>query len=160
MFAYQVNCLLYCNNIVRAFWTDPSTMSSVDDCVMNIGLNSARKHNPFIVCQILETYAFVLGSRMGHWQDCIEGSGSEWRRRYLRVLRRVPSREQDSGRVSGHSETTRLRTAAKYAMGGLTAMAIWESLRPRARGTLNSRVSASLDQREFTFGHWTHTNEL
>jgi hypothetical protein len=86
MFAYQVNCLLHCKNIMRVFWADPPTLSSVDDCVMNNGMNSARKQNPLIVCQVLETYPVAVCSRMGHWEDGIERSGSEWRRRYLRVL--------------------------------------------------------------------------
>jgi hypothetical protein len=86
MLRYQVNCLLSRNNIVRVFWTDSPALRRVDDCVMNNGMDSARQQNPFIVCQILDAYAFVLGSRMGHWEDRIERRHREWRRSYLRVL--------------------------------------------------------------------------
>jgi hypothetical protein len=83
---YQVNSLLSGNNVVCVFRTDSPTLRRVDDCVMNKGMNSARQQNPFVVCQILEMYVFVSGSRMGHWQDRVERRHGEWRRSYLRVL--------------------------------------------------------------------------
>jgi hypothetical protein len=98
-----MNGLLSCDNVVPVFRTDSPTLGRVDDCVMNNGMNSACQQNPFVVCQILDMYAFVSGSRMGHWQDCVErrhgGMAPQLSESPLAVL----SREQDSGRVSGHS---------------------------------------------------------
>ncbi len=102
----QMNRLLSCNNVVRVFGADSLTSRRVHDCVMNDGVNSSRQQNPFIFCQVLEHDVFLLGSRVGLWENGIERRQSEWHGCDLRVLRRC--RDQRQIQFAGHDTPDQL----------------------------------------------------
>ena len=88
MLRYQVNRLLWRNNVVCAFRSNSLTSCRGHDCIVNDWMNSAREQNPFIFCQILEREVFFLDSRVALWKSRIERRQNEWRGLDLRVLRR------------------------------------------------------------------------
>jgi hypothetical protein len=73
-----VNCLLGCSHIVRVFRNDSLTPCCFHDCFMNGGMNPSREHNPVILCQISESYVFVLSSRVSLGEGRIERRQSKW----------------------------------------------------------------------------------
>jgi hypothetical protein len=100
MLRYQVSRLLSRNDVVRVFRTDSRMSSGVHDSVVNDGVNSAREENPIISRQISEGDVFLLGSRVGLRESCIERRQRKWHGRDLRVLRR--RRYQRQIQFSGH----------------------------------------------------------
>ena len=55
---------------------------------MHKWMNSFRKQNPVVLCQILENQALFVSSRVGFEKSSVERSPSEWYSRDLNVLRR------------------------------------------------------------------------
>ena len=106
MLRYQVNRLLSRNKFVGVFRSDSLTSCRVHDCAMNDGVNSSREQNPFISCQILEHYVFLLGGRVGLWENRIKRRHSEWHGRDLRVVRRC--RHQRQIQFAGHDTPDQL----------------------------------------------------
>ena len=79
---------------MRVSWSNSLPSCRGHDCVVNDGMKSSREQNPFIFCQILEQYVFLVGSRVGLWENGIEWRESEWHGRDLRVLRRCRHQRQ------------------------------------------------------------------
>jgi hypothetical protein len=75
---YEVNRFLRCNDIVSAFRNDSLTPSCFHDCVVDNGVNSARKQNPVIFRQISERDLFFFGSGVTFRKNRIERCQDEW----------------------------------------------------------------------------------
>ncbi|MGB0048066.1 MAG: hypothetical protein WBP70_11495, partial [Terriglobales bacterium] len=78
MLRYQVNRLLWRNNVMRSLRSNSLTSCRIHDCVMDDWMNSAREQNPFIFCQILERELFLFGSRVVFRKNRIQRRQSEW----------------------------------------------------------------------------------
>jgi hypothetical protein len=50
-------------------------------------MNSFRKQNPLVLCQILENQAFLVSNRVSLWKCSVELSGSKWHSGDLGMLR-------------------------------------------------------------------------
>src|SRR5438552_17413038 len=87
MLRYELDRLLWRNDIVSVLGDNRFTSCCIHDCLMHKWMNPFRKQNPLVLCQILENQAFFVGSRVGFRKCGVERSGSKWHSRNLGILR-------------------------------------------------------------------------
>ena len=112
-------------------------------------VNSSRQQNPFIFRQILERYLFLLGSRVGLWENCIERSQSEWHGRDLGVLRRCRHQSQ----FSSPAMTLRTNSIENSAAGLPHCSPPWTS--PPARCSPRANLATAAKSSSPSYGIWT-----
>jgi hypothetical protein len=88
MLRYELDRLLWRNDIVSVLGDNRFTSGCIHDCLMHKWMNPFRKQNPLVFCQILENQAFFVSSRVGFEKSSVERSPSECYSRDLNVLGR------------------------------------------------------------------------
>jgi hypothetical protein len=88
MLRYELDRLLWRNDIVSVLGDDRFTPCRIHDCLMHKWMNPFRKQNPLVLCQILENQALFVSSPVGVEKSDVEWSPSERYSRDLNVLGR------------------------------------------------------------------------
>jgi hypothetical protein len=88
MLRYELDSLLWRNDIVSVLGDDRFTSCCIHDRLMHKWMNPFRKQNPLVLCQILENQALFVRSWVSFEKRNVEWSPSEWYGRDLNVLGR------------------------------------------------------------------------